>query len=81
MNAIQKFTDDTIIVGRISNIDESNYRREIEGLVTWCSENNLSLNVSRTKELVIDRKKGGEYASIYIGRTEVERVKSIKFLG
>eukprot|EP00061_Rhincodon_typus_P012435 g38171.t1 len=40
--------------------------RKIEGLVTWCNENNLSLNVIKTKELIIDfRKKGGEHASIY----------------
>eukprot|EP00061_Rhincodon_typus_P005337 g24716.t1 len=55
---------------------------DIEGLVTWCNENNLSLNVDRTKELIIDfRKKGGEHTPIYINGTEVERMKSIKFLG
>eukprot|EP00061_Rhincodon_typus_P013771 g40356.t1 len=81
MNAIHKFTDDTTTVGRISNNDESKYRREIESLVTWCNENNLSLNVGKTKELIIDfRKKGGEQAPTYINRTEVERVKSNKFL-
>eukprot|EP00061_Rhincodon_typus_P001863 g15990.t1 len=68
-------------MGRISNNDKSNYRREIEGLVTWCNENNLSLNISKTKELIIDfRKIGGEHAFIYINGTEVERVNSIKFL-
>eukprot|EP00061_Rhincodon_typus_P002544 g17845.t1 len=82
MNTIYKFTVDIIIVGRISNNDESKYRREIEGLVTWCHENNLSLNVSKTKELIVDfRKKGGEHASIYINGTEDKRVNSIKFLG
>eukprot|EP00061_Rhincodon_typus_P016400 g44596.t1 len=82
MNTIYKFTNDTTIVGRICNNDESNYIREIEGLVTWCNENNLSLNISKTKELVIDfRKKGGEHTPIYVNGTEAERVKSIKFLG
>eukprot|EP00061_Rhincodon_typus_P014395 g41387.t1 len=81
-NAIYKFADDTIIVGRISNKDESKYRREIESLVTWCNENNLSLDISKTKELIIDfRKKGGEHDPIYINGTKVERVKNIKFLG
>eukprot|EP00061_Rhincodon_typus_P012493 g38258.t1 len=82
MNTIYKFVDDTITVGRISNNDESCYRREIEGLVTWCNEKNLSLNVGKTKELIIDfRKKGGEHVPIYINETEVEKMKSIKFLG
>eukprot|EP00061_Rhincodon_typus_P011810 g37099.t1 len=48
----------------------------------WCNENNLCLNVGKTKGLIVNfRKKGGEHASIYINGTEAERVKSIKFLG
>eukprot|EP00061_Rhincodon_typus_P012912 g38958.t1 len=82
MNAIYKFADNTTIVGRISHNDESNYRREIEGLMTWCNENNLCLNMIQTKELIIDfRKKGEEHTPVYINGIEVERVKSIKFLG
>eukprot|EP00061_Rhincodon_typus_P006808 g27827.t1 len=81
MNTIYKFTDDSTVVRWMSNDDESNYRREIEGLVTWCNENNLTLNVGTTKELIIHfRKKGGEHAPICINRTEVERMKTIKFL-
>eukprot|EP00061_Rhincodon_typus_P007916 g30069.t1 len=81
-NVTCKFTDGTPAVGRIPNNDESKYRRETEGLVTWCNENNLSLNIEKTKELIIDfRKKGGEHTSTYINRTEVERVESIKFIG
>eukprot|EP00061_Rhincodon_typus_P015831 g43734.t1 len=82
MNVIHKFADDTTVVGRISNNNKSNYRREIEGLVMWCNENNLSLNVNKPKQLIINfRKKGGEHIPIYINGTGVERVKSIKFLG
>eukprot|EP00061_Rhincodon_typus_P013202 g39427.t1 len=82
MKAIYKFADNITIVGQISNNDESKYRREIEGLVTWCNENILSLNVSKTKELIIDfRKKGGEHATVYINGVEVERVESVTCLG
>eukprot|EP00061_Rhincodon_typus_P006161 g26502.t1 len=50
--------------------------------MAWCNENNLSLNVDKTKELIDFRKKGGgEHAPIYINETEVEKVKNIKFLG
>eukprot|EP00061_Rhincodon_typus_P009024 g32169.t1 len=81
MNAIYKFADDTTVVGRISNNDESKYRWEVEGLVTWYDENNLSLNISKTKELIINfRNKGGEHAPISINGPEVERMKSIKLL-
>eukprot|EP00061_Rhincodon_typus_P001521 g15012.t1 len=82
MNVTYKFTDNNTVMGWISKNDESKYRRGIGGLVMWCNENNLSLNVGKTEELIIDfRKKGGEHAPIYFNRTEVERVKSIKFLG
>eukprot|EP00061_Rhincodon_typus_P017346 g46000.t1 len=74
--------DDGTIVGQISNNDKTKYRRKVEGLATWCNENYLSLDISKTKELIIDfRKKGGEDAFIYINRTKVEGVKSIKFPG
>eukprot|EP00061_Rhincodon_typus_P007404 g29070.t1 len=46
-----------------------------------CNENNLFLNVGKTEELIIDfRKKGGGHAPIYINRTEMERMKNVKFL-
>eukprot|EP00061_Rhincodon_typus_P012258 g37882.t1 len=49
--------------------------------MTWCNENNLSLNVGKTKELIIDfRKKGGEHSPKYINGTEVERVESVNLL-
>ena len=69
-------------MGRISNNDETEYRNEIEHLVNWCGDNNLSLNVNKMKEIVIDfRKREGEHAPVYINRDEVERVESFYFLG
>ncbi len=42
------------MVGLISNRDETNYRSEVSHLAGWCSDNNLSLNVEKTKEIVVD---------------------------
>ena len=48
----------------------------------WCQDNNLSLNVSKTKELVVDyRKRRAEQAPINIDRAVEERFESFKFLG
>ena len=70
------------IVGRISNNDETEYRNERENLVNWCGNNNLSLNVNKMKEIVIDfRKRKGEHAPVYINGDEVESVESFKVLG
>ena len=49
-NSIFKLADDTTIVDRISNNDETEYRSVIENLVNWCGDNNLSLNVNKTKD-------------------------------
>ena len=48
----------------------------------WCRENNLSLIVSKPKELIVDyRKRQAEQAPININGAEVERVESFKFFG
>ena len=48
----------------------------------WCQDNNLSLNVSKIKELIVDyRKRGAEQAPNNIDRAVVERVESFNFLG
>ena len=51
-------------------------------LVEWCHENNLSLNVIKTTELIVDfRKQQREHTHIHIDGTAVEKVKSFKSLG
>ena len=49
----------------------------------WCQENNLSLNVNKIKEMIVDfRKQQREHPPpIHIDRTVVEKVESFKFLG
>lgn len=44
--------DDTTIVGLITDDDEAAYREEVRLLGQWCQNNNLFLNVSKTKMLV-----------------------------
>ncbi len=53
-NHIIKFADGTTVVGLISNNDETHYREEVAQLAEWCGTNNLSLNVEKTKEVVLD---------------------------
>ena len=82
-NVIVKFADDTAVVGLISNNNEEAYLQEINQLVTWCQGNRLELNVSKTKELIVDfsRKQQRNYTPISIAGTEVERVDCFKYLG
>jgi hypothetical protein len=51
--------DDTTVVGLITNNDETAYREEVRNVSVWCQDN-IYLNMSKTKELIVDyRKKGG----------------------
>ena len=75
-NHIVKFADDTTVVGLIRDNDDM----EVEQLVDWCRENNLILNVDKTKEIIVDfRKKQSSHAPLLINNMEV--VNSTKLLG
>ena len=42
-NTIIKFTDDTTVVGLITDNDEMAYMEEVRELAVWCQDNDLSL--------------------------------------
>ena len=51
-------------------------------LAVWGQDNNIYLNVIKTKEKIVDyRKRRAEHAHILIDRAVVEQVESFKFLG
>ncbi len=81
--SIIKFSDDTVVLGLINNDDETAYLDEVERLTSWCQDNCLSLNVSKTKELIVDFRKRQQrpYTPLMISGTPVERVSSFKYLG
>ncbi len=81
-NHIIKFADDTTVVGLISNNDETHYREEVAQLAEWCGANNLSLNVEKTKEVVMDfRRNSVDHPPLTIDSSTVERVSSTNSWG
>ncbi len=77
-NVIVKFADDTTVIGLITDNDETAYREEVSTLTKWCQENHLSLNIDKTKELVVDfRRQSREHTTITIDKTPVERVNRL----
>ena len=79
-NTIIKFADDTTVAGLITDNDETSYK-EGRDLAGWCQNNNLSLNVTNTNEIIVDRKRSTEHTPILIDGAVVEQVESFKFLG
>jgi hypothetical protein len=70
------------VVGLITDNNETAYRKAVRDLAVWCQNNNLSLNVIKTEEMIVGyRKRRTEYTPILINRTVVEQVESLNFLG
>lgn len=82
-NSIIKFANDTTILGFISRGDEFAYWDEGEQLLGWCTENNLILNPTKTKEVVMDfRWSKKDIKPLSIGGFYVERISisSLSFI-
>lgn len=77
---LQKFAD--VIVGCVRGGQEGEYRGLVRDFAEWCCQNQLRLNIKKTKEMVIDFKKERTSISpVSIGSEDVEIVQSIKYLG
>ena len=76
-----KFADDMTVIGLIIDDEECDYRSEVELLVKWCSDNNLILNVDKTKVLIVDfRKSRNSKDSIIINSSTIEPVNIHQFI-
>jgi hypothetical protein len=77
-----KFADKTTAESCITGGDETAYRQEVDCLVSWCDNNNLQLNATKTKEMVVDyRGKKGPVEPLVINGEPIEIVDFFKFLG
>ena len=80
-NTVNKVTDETTVVGLITDGDETAYRSEGDRLAQYCQDNNLALNADKTKELVVDyRRKRQTPDPIDTIGSAVERVDT-QYLG
>ncbi|KAK3514234.1 hypothetical protein QTP70_010408 [Hemibagrus guttatus] len=79
---IIKFADNTVVVGLISANNETVYLEEIRNLENWW-RNNLLLNISKTKELIVNfrMKQERNYQTPVINESPVERVDGFRYLG
>ena len=79
---VDKYAEDTVLTGLITNDFDNEYVHEITSFVNWCKMNHLVLNIDKTKEMVIDfRKTIIPPNKIVIDHKEVERVGDFKYLG
>ena len=70
------------MAGLIGKDDESECRSQVNHFVDYCDENYLELNISKTKEMIVDfRRPSKSLPPILIKNVEVERVSPYKYLG
>lgn len=79
---MQKFLDYTAVVACIKGNEEGEYRKVVRDFVEWCQKNQLILNTSKIKEIVLDfRRQPPTTLPICIKGEAVEIVPSYKYLG
>ena len=77
-----KFVDDTTIFEIVPISEPSKLQEAANEAVTWASHNNMSLNASKTKEIIVYYgKKDITIPPIMIEGQEIERVSEAKLLG
>ena len=81
--SVVKFADDTALIGLVENDVDSMFVDQVNRFVEYCELNYLELNVSKTKEMIIDfrTKYRNSFAPLTIKGTAVERVSEYKYLG
>ena len=78
---ILKFADDSVIVSLLTG-EEQVHGPVVNDFVSWCDVSFLQLNVSKTKEVIVDLRKFPSIpVPISIKGVEIERVDSYKYLG
>ena len=77
-----KFADDTALIGLISKDDDGVFLSQVDSFVNHCDTNHLELNVSKTKEMLIDfRLTSPDPQLVDIKGSSVARVDTYKYLG
>ena len=77
-----KYADDTVFIELLSKNDVSQMDIAAHDLAGWCHDNDLFLNVSKTKELLLcNLRDNPVHNSLIIDGNNVEQVDSFKYLG
>ena len=62
--------------------DETVCREKVRDLAGWCQNSNLSLNKTKTKEMIVDyTKRRNKQTPILINGAVAEQAESFKFVG
>jgi hypothetical protein len=75
-----KFSDDSALVDLSDSV--ASYEHSVSIFAEWCDTNFLELNVSKTKEMIVDYKRNKtDVAALHLKGQTVERVEEYRYLG
>lgn len=76
------YADDMVLYKPIkNNQDLLDFQNDIDAICSWTSTNSLHLNATKTKSILITRKKHRPILNFVIGSYPIPSVTSLKFLG
>jgi len=76
-----KYADDAVLIELLCDSDTSLMSEAAAVLSGWCTENDLLLNVTKTKEMCISNRFEPLLGSLTVDGTCVERVDNFRYLG
>ena len=80
---VKLFADDTFLCAqdRSFNALESNVNFELEKVYSWLVSNKLTLNINKSKYMIVSKKKVIPQLKICLNGSELEKCESYKYLG
>ena len=77
-----KFVVDAILEGLVSNSDDSEYCHQVNRMKSCCGNNDLQLNVSKIREIIVYfRKRNTRLAPLIINSDCIENMECLSILG
>ena len=80
---VKLYADDTFLCAQNKdfNLLENEVNLELRKVFDWMSSNKLTLNISKSKYMIVTNKRNVPAISVKINDTELERCSSYKYLG
>ena len=77
------YADDTLLISRGANIDECILKGQdtLDSIISWCDLNKLTINVKKTKSMIIKLKNVQSNVNRYIHGEKIDFVNSFAYLG
>ena len=82
-NSIFMYADDTLLISKADNINEvtSKAQKALQSMSNWCHANKLSINLAKTKFMVIKHTKVNAEPDLLLDNCKIGTVQQYEYLG